>query len=174
MITKNDLRKHAKKIRMSLDIKTISEKIIENILGLDIYKKAQHVMIFYPIGHEIDLRALLSDKTKTFYLPKVDGENLLVCPYKTDDELKISSFKTEEPTSKPIDDTSILDVIFIPALMVDKNLNRLGYGGGFYDRFLSIQSKKTIKIVAIPSALIVEQIPSDDFDEKIDIQICEN
>lgn len=162
------------KIRISLDIKKISEKIVENIFNLEIYKNARHIMLFYPFGHEIDLRELLKDKNKNFYLPKVEGENLLVCPYKLGDEMTTSAFNTQEPISDPIEDTSILDIIFVPALMIDKAHNRLGYGGGFYDRFLSKQSPKTKRIVAIASDLIVKKIPSDDFDEKIDVTICEN
>lgn len=174
MITKTDLRKHAKKLRSSLDIKNISEKIVEKIIELEIYQKAKHVLLFYPIGHEVDLRGLLKDNDKNFYLPKVNGNKLLICPYTVGDELRISTFKTEEPTSMPIEDTSIIDVVFVPALLTDKHKNRLGYGGGFYDRFLSIQSSRTAKIVAIPSALTVDEIPLDDFDEKVDIIITEN
>lgn len=174
MITKTDLRKQAKKTRSSLDIKNISEKIVEKILELEIYKKAKHVLLFYPFGHEVDLRKLLDDNDKTFYLPKVDGNNLLICPYKLGDKLVLSTFKTEEPISSPINDTSILDLVFVPALLTDKHKNRLGYGGGFYDRFLSVQSNKTVKIVAIPSALTIDEIPLDDFDEKVDIIITEN
>jgi 5-formyltetrahydrofolate cyclo-ligase len=172
MLTKNELRKKANEIRKSLDMKRISEKIVENISNSEIYKKAQHVMIFYPIGHEVNLLALLKDN-KTFYLPKVHGDQLLVCPYREGDKLIISEFKTQEPTTEPID-AEVLDIVFVPALMVDKNLHRLGYGGGFYDRFLSQNAENSTKIVAIPSALITDKLPSESFDAKIDVTICEN
>ncbi len=174
MITKNDLRKKAKEIRNSLNVKEISEKIVANILKLETYKKANHIMLFYPLGSEVDLRSLLNDDKKHFYLPKVNGKELLACPYKIGDDLVISSFNTQEPTSIPINDTSILDIILVPALMVDKKLNRLGYGGGFYDRFLSKQSSSSLKIVAIPQALIIDEIPMDDFDEFVDLIITES
>ena len=173
MIEKKELRKKAKAIRSSLDIKTISEKIVENIFNLSSYKDANHVMIFYPIGHEVNLLGLLKDDNKNFYLPRVQGERLRVCPYKSGDELTISKFKTEEPTTGPIN-PDILDIIFVPALMVDKHNHRLGYGGGFYDKFLSKNAQNAIKIVAIPSALLVDKLPSESFDAKIDITICEN
>lgn len=172
MLTKIELRNKAKEIRKTLDIKSISEKIVENISKLEAYQKAQHVMIFYPIGHEVNLLALLNDN-KHFYLPKVDGDQLLVCPYNKKDKLLVSGFKTHEPMTEPVN-PNILDVIFVPALVVDKHFNRIGYGGGFYDRFLSKNAANATKIVAIPSALIVDKIPDENFDEKIDVTICEN
>ena len=174
MVTKKDLRIEAKLIRNSLDIKKISGKIVENIFALDIYKKAKNIMLFYPLEHEIDLTELFTDKTKFFYLPKMEGEHLKVCPYKLSDELTISKFKTKEPITEPIKNTEIIDIIFVPALMVDKKFNRLGYGGGFYDKFLAKQSKRTIKITAVPNILIIDELPTDNFDEKINFAVCEN
>ena len=173
MITKTELRKKAKEIRISLEIEKISERIVKNILNLNIYKKAKHVMIFYPIKHEINLLPLLQDKTKSFYLPKVQEEELLVCPYKTNDKLIVSKFKTQEPVSEPIS-SDILDIVFVPALMVDKNFNRLGYGGGFYDKFLCKNAQNATKIVAIPNKLVINELPSDSFDARINVIICEN
>lgn len=171
MITKQELRKKAKEIRNSLDMKKLSEQIANNIKNFDIYKKANNVMVFYPFGNEIDLRGLLNDE-KNFYLPKVKGKNLLVCPYKSGDELRTSDFNTQEPLSTSID-SAILDLVFVPALMADKKLNRIGYGGGFYDRFLSKLSSNIVKVVAIPSILVVDEIPADDFDEFVDFVITE-
>lgn len=172
MISKKNLRKKAKEIRASLDMNTLSEKIIENILKFEPYKKAKNVMIFYPLDNEISLLPLLDDTSKKFYLPKVNGNELLVCPYKIGDKLTISRFKSLESMKRPIN-SEILDVIFVPALMADKYLNRLGYGGGFYDRFLSKNGKHATKIIAIANELIIDKIPSNDFDEKANYIINE-
>lgn len=171
MTTKKELRKKAKEIRHSLNMQEISEKIVENIKKTKVYQSAQHIMIFYPLTHEVHLLGLMDDD-KNFYLPKVQGENLLVCPYKQGDELLLSEYKTKEPMTKPVS-PDILDIIFVPALMVDKCGNRLGYGGGFYDKFLSKNALNSTKIVAIPSALITDKLPSENFDEKTDFTICE-
>lgn len=169
MLTKNELREKAKEIRESLDMEKISERIVAKIKTLDVYKNAQHVMLFYPLANEIDLLPLLEDN-KNFYLPKIEGEDMLVCPYKIGDKMSISSFKTQEPKSEPIN-PEILDIIFIPALMVDKNFHRLGYGKGFYDKFLSKNNLKALKIVPVPQELIVEEIPSNEQDQKFNITI---
>lgn len=173
MITKNELRKIAKQKRKSIDIKNVSAKIVEKIAELDIFKSAKNIMLFYPLKYEVDLLPLLDFQDKNFYLPKVFGENLLVCPYKKGDELSLSSFDTLEPKTATIDDETILDLIFVPALMTDKSGYRLGYGGGFYDKFLSKPSIRATKIVALSSELIIDELPHDAFDVKVDLVITE-
>ncbi|MDD3437489.1 MAG: 5-formyltetrahydrofolate cyclo-ligase [Candidatus Gastranaerophilales bacterium] len=171
MFTKNELREKAKQIRSLLEIEKISENIIRNVKETEIYQAAKHIMIFYPMEDEINLLGLLDDD-KNFYLPRVEGKELVVCPYKKGDELKFSSFKTQEPTSQPVN-PNILEIIFVPALMADKNFHRLGYGKGFYDRFLSKNAQKAIRIVPIASLLVRDSIPSDEFDAQFDIILDE-
>lgn len=171
MHTKEELREQAKQIRSLLQIEKISERIVENLRMVDIYDVAEHIMIFYPLENEINLLPLLDDN-KNFYLPKVQGDELLVCPYKKGDELANSKFNTKEPLTEPID-VDILDLVFIPALMVDKNFHRLGYGKGFYDRFLFKKGLKALRIVPISSLLILEELPHDEYDAQFDIILDE-
>ena len=174
MVTKTELRKKAKQIRSKLDIAQISAKIVASLRTVELYQDSQDIMLFYPLEHEIDLLPLLRDEEggKNFYLPRVEGDELVVCPYKFGDELVESKFKTKEPISKPVN-SEILDLILVPALMIDNDFYRLGYGCGFYDRFLSKNAHKALKIVPIPSALILDKLPSDEFDVQCDIMVDE-
>lgn len=162
MNSKKELRIQAKKIRKNLDIKLISQKLVDLIRQADIYKSADNVLIYYPKENEIDLLDLLNDDKK-FYLPKIDGNNLLICPFSQ--ELSISKFNTLEPCTDAVS-SNILDLAIVPALMADKCGNRLGYGGGFYDRFLNANSIPSI--VALPKELIIEKLPCETHDVKID------
>ena len=164
MTYKNELRIKAKNIRKNLPIKEISSQLADLIRKNETYINAKNVMLFYPTEFEVDLRGLLNDN-KNFYLPKVDKKELLICPYCN--ELKKSSFGIYEPCSTPIN-PGILDLVIVPALMADKNGYRLGYGGGFYDRFISKYGNKFITICAIPKELLVEKLPTERFDKKID------
>ena len=129
-------------------------------------KNAQNVLIFHPMQYEISVLGLLKD-TKNFYLPKVCGNELLVCPYS--DKLEKSEFNVCEPCSNPVN-ADIIELAIVPALMADKDGYRLGYGGGFYDRFLSANPHiKTI--VPIAKELYVEKLPRDEFDVKIDYAV---
>ena len=169
MDNKTDLRIWAKSIRKTLNLADISKNITAKIRGNDIYKNAENVMLFYPTKYEISLLDLLNDK-KNFYLPKVYNDEILVCPYSKDDSLEVSQFNIKEPCTNPVK-AEHLELAIVPALVVDKKGYRLGYGGGFYDRFLSKFPIKTI--VPISHELIVEKLPVEKFDIKIDVVITD-
>ncbi len=167
MLNKADLRIKAKNIRKILDVKLISKIACEKISNLKEFQQAKNVMIFYPLEFEINLLSLISED-KNFYLPRINGENLEVCTYQKGDTLNLSKFKTQEPLTKAISPNT-LDLIIVPALMVDKNNYRLGYGKGFYDRLISQTSAKTV--LPIAKELLVENLPTEPHDKKIDIVI---
>ena len=162
---KQQLRIWAKKERKKLDIKALSYEIVKKLQDTEVYKQAKNIMLFYPLKEEISLLSLLEDKTKNFYLPKIEGDNLLCCPYDLGDTLCESCFKTKEPLSNPIS-KDLIDLVIIPALAVDRNNYRLGYGGGFYDRFLA--NIDVLKIVCIPKILLVDTVFPELHDIKID------
>ena len=170
MDKKTSLRLKAKNIRNNLDIKQISKNIVNNLIEMDIFKKANDIMIFYPLEKEINLLDLLNFEDKNFYLPRMKGKNLECCPYKKGDDLVIKKYNIKEPITESISNPKP-DLIIIPALAIDKYGNRLGYGGGFYDKFLA--NNKSIKLVPIPEELIFENIPHESFDIKIDYFVTE-
>ncbi len=167
MNNKSNYRVFAKNIRKNLDIATFSQNLIEKIRADVDYQNAKNVMIFYPLADEFDFRALVQDD-KNFYLPKMVGNTLVACPYC--DDLVCGKYKIMEPCSEPVLN-DILDYIIVPALLVDKNNNRLGYGAGYYDRFLKT-CNNAVKVVALPKDLVVESLPTDEFDIKMDKVIC--
>ena len=165
---KKSLRKWAKELRANLDMEKISSLLALKLQSSEEYKNAKNIMLFYPMKDEVDLRCILKDSSKNFYLPKIEGENLLCCPYKDGDETCLSCFNTCEPLSEPCPKERV-DIVIIPALACDKNGHRLGYGGGFYDRFL--KDFEGNKIVCIPKELIVKTVFPQKYDIKIDIII---
>ncbi len=168
MADKIELRKKAKNIRKNLPMKEISGQLVDLIKKNAVYCDSKNVMIFYPTEFEVDLKELSKDDNKNFYLPKVDGSELLVCPYSND--LQKSDFGIYEPCSKPVN-AEILDLVIVPALMCDKNSYRLGYGGGFYDRFINKYGQNFKTLCPIPKELFVENLPVDKFDKKVDFII---
>lgn len=163
--SKTELRKWAKEERKKLDIESLSVELIKKLKSTSEYKQAKNIMIFYPLKSEVNLLKLLEDSTKNFYLPKIDGQNLLCCPYQDGDELCESCFRTKEPITSSVD-KGLIDLVILPALAVDKNNYRLGYGGGFYDRFL--EGANVVKIVCIPKEFIIKSISPEKHDIKID------
>ena len=167
---KKSLRIWAKNERVKLDIQALSDCIAENLIKTDVYKNALNILFFYPLKDEINLLSLLKDSSKTFYLPKIDGENLLCCPYKEGDDTCLSCFNTCEPLTGPCE-KRLIDLVIVPALACDKNGYRLGYGGGFYDRFLN--GFLGLKIACIPSKLLVDNVYPESHDVKMDYIITE-
>ena len=165
MTSKQQLRKWVKAERKTLNIESLSQKLVVNLQKTKEYLEAKNIMLFYPKGDEINLLRLLKDETKNFYLPKIDGDNLLCCPFQEDYELCESCFKTKEPLTAPVE-KDLIDLVIVPALAVDKNNYRLGYGGGFYDRFLS--DINVVKIVCISEKFLVESVFPEEHDIKID------
>lgn len=157
METKNSLRRLAKNIRKNLDINLVSNLIVERIRLLHSYKTAKNVMLFYPLQNEINLMELLKDD-KNFYFPRVCGSELEVCPYKSGDELILSDLNILEPVSSKVD-KSIIDIVFVPALCADNKCNRLGYGKGFYDRFL--KDYNGCSVIPVSDDLIFNNICTD-------------
>ena len=163
-MSKASLRQWAKEERKKLDIEKISRALAEKLVKTNEYKQAKNIMLFYPTEFEINLLSILKDKTKNFYLPKINGKELLCCPYSDGEETCLSCFKTCEPLTEPCD-KSLIDLVIVPALCCDKKNYRLGYGGGFYDKFLKGISCKTL--ICIPEQFIVDTI----FPEEHDIPV---
>jgi 5-formyltetrahydrofolate cyclo-ligase len=129
-------------------------------------------MLYHPISNELDLTSLMDDYDKNFYLPKVVDDALEVRPFKVGDRLVAGHFNVLEPLTEAVE-PEILDIVFIPALMVDSKKQRLGYGKGYYDRFLPNLSDKCKTIVAISSKLLIQEIPSEEFDIPVDFVVTD-
>ena len=83
------------------------------------------------------------------------------------DPLKINKYGIPEPEAKNI---IYPDILLIPLVAFDKNLNRLGYGGGYYDRLITKLSKKKkiIKIGLAFSFQEIDKVPINIYDQKLD------
>ena len=168
---KAELRKAAIKKRKTLNNRELSERVIKNLLATDEYKGSKNIISYYPLKYEIDTAVCIKDKTKNWYLPRVSGDFLEICPC---DDLCRGSFGILEPQTKPIRDYSFIDMVIIPACAADKNGYRLGYGKGYYDRFLPLLPLTCKKVILIFSDLLYETVYPENHDVKADIIVTEN
>lgn len=170
---KQNLREKCKALRADFDTADCSLKICECIRDWSIYQKANNIMLFYPLISEYSLLQLLEDKNKSFYFPCVNGDCMYPVLYNEHKGFKRGKFNINEPVGERLLDLSLLDLIFIPALAVDKSGCRLGYGKGYYDRFLCNVSD-SVKVVPICSELVFDKIPSEPHDVCADCIVTEN
>ena len=175
MQTKSELRIVAKNIRDNIDMINISEKILKNFLASEYYKYSHNIAAYYPIGSEVRLTKIFDDDKKNFYLPKIlnKKQDMYFVSYNHQDMTTKNIYNIPEPNGVEVS-SDIFDVIILPALMADKKGYRLGYGKGFYDRYLNNNITGAKKIILIPKELLVETIPSDEFDVAADIIITQN
>lgn len=170
---KNYIREKCKFLRANLDIDSCSKNICEQINNWNVYKQSRHIMLFYPIGSEYSLLSLLEDSSKSFYFPCVEGNDMYCVAYNSQKGFKTGRFNIQEPVGEKLTNISSLDLIFVPALAVDKSGCRLGYGKGFYDRFLK-ECRGVHTAVPVSSCFIYDKIPEETHDVQVNCLITED
>jgi len=131
---------------------------------------------YYPTNYEIDDIEILNyffKKGSTISLPKIKRKNQMeFYKWYKNDFLLINKYGIPEPENS---NRVYPDILFIPLVAFDKELNRLGYGGGFYDRYIQKISKikKIIKVGLAFSFQKLKTIPVNKHDKKLDIIITE-
>lgn len=172
MKSKQELRKIAKQIRQTLNIELISLNIKKKLLTLPEYSVSKNVFTYYSFKDEIYTIDFFKDKEKNWFVPKIDKDDLLVCEY-CSESLVENSFGIKEPNTTTIKNTDSIDMVILPALMADRKGNRLGYGKGFYDRFLNSLQHSPTKVLLLPEELLKDDIPSEAHDCKSDLIITQ-
>ena len=159
-------------------IKEVSEKIAEKLQKLPIWEESQKVHIYLPIPskNEIDTRQLIGwllnseDELWTSYLSNNESEDGF-CKITKKTRYKAGRYDTLLPSGKVMK-TIQPDVIIVPCVAADMQGIRLGYGLGWYDRFLAKQPK-ALKIGLVYDQLLFDQIPSEAHDQKLDVIVSE-
>lgn len=167
-MTKKEIRKIMLEKRDKLDKKEHkikNQNIIEKIRQDKRYIKSNDIAIFYPFGAEINLIPLTKDN-KNFYIPRVEKDGMHFYKFDKNTRLKKSKFGIPEPTSGEICDERI-DFMIVPALAISKDKYRIGYGGGYYDKFIGKNNLKH-KIGVIFDFQEIDYIPVEKFDQKLD------
>ena len=171
-MNKSQIRKKILNIRKQKKIK----KFIFNfnfIISILKKKKVSGKIIggYYPYNHEIDILQILEKFQKkkfTITLPKIKKNSQMnFFQWSTNDPLAVNKFGIPEPISKIV---IYPDVLLVPLVAFDENFNRIGYGGGFYDRYIKKirKQKKVLTIGFAYSFQKVKKIPTNNYDIKLD------
>lgn len=154
-MTKKELRLKYKSLRQTLTPDDISEKslvIANKVLSLPVWEK-EFFHIFLPIAamNEVDtefILHILSGKDKHIVVSRSDFDTRQMTHFLLADNTKIrkNDYGIPEPADGIAIDVQKIDVVFVPLLAFDDSGNRIGYGKGFYDKFLSECRRDTVKI----------------------------
>jgi 5-formyltetrahydrofolate cyclo-ligase len=155
-------------------MKIASEKIQKRLKKMKAFRDAQKIGAYYPIGSEVltqDIIQELLSIGKEVFLPKVVGERMEFREIVDFSSLEKGSFDIMEPKDNCQVDNN-LDVILVPTVGISPDGLRLGYGHGFYDRFLVNYNTTTISLTL--EKQIVKNIPKAEHDIIIDWIVTED
>ena len=174
-MNKSQIRKKILKIRKQKKTKkfTFNFDLILKILKK---KRVSGKIIggYYPYNYEIDILNILEkfeQKRFIITLPKINKNSQMnFFQWSTNDPLAINKFGIPEPISKIV---KYPDVLLVPIVAFDQNFNRIGYGGGFYDRYINKirKRKKVLTIGFAYSFQKVKKIQTNNYDIKLDFII---
>ena len=163
-MTKSELRKIYKNQRnllSTLEIQDFSQKIFENLKKMPIWNKSYyHVFVPIKSQNEINTHLIIDylfDLNKSVVVPKVNGSQMINCKIDENVEWVKGRFDVPEPKDFEIIENELIEVVFVPMLICDQSGNRVGYGGGFYDRFFQ-EIGKDVLIIGINYFSPIESI----------------
>ena len=169
---KEKLRKEMLAKRRELDtdfVESCSSKVFNNLIGLSEFTRAKSVFCYVDFKNEIKtdkIREFCS--CKTLYEPKIDGEIMYAVQNLGGEKLNCYGIREAESFTPFLGD---VDVTIVPLIACDRLGNRVGFGKGYYDKYL--QDKKTIKIGLCYSFQVVESVPRGEFDCPLDYIVTE-
>lgn len=182
---KDEIRKNMIEKRNLLSKETVEKNSNIIIEKLDIYiRKAENIMIFMNMGNEVEVSNLITlYSDKKFYIPKTLSDRNMKINLYNENELILHKFGYYESVSDIFYDEKILDLIIVPAVAFDYSKNRIGFGGGYYDTFLSRillndqnngkNRNKPLLIGVCYDFQLIDYIPSEVHDIKMDCIITE-
>jgi 5-formyltetrahydrofolate cyclo-ligase len=155
-----------------------SAKVAAKIFTLPEYTSAKTVAIYYDIASEVStdvIRHASLAEGKRIALPKTFGDHMHFYSFVSGEPMERSYFGVWEPLGEEekLISPEEIDLIIVPGLAFDRELNRLGFGRGFYDRYLSGCSAFKVGICYDAQIAEKDEIPIDCYDVKMDMVITE-
>ena len=181
----DELRQRNRKLRSELDasqLEAAADSLAERILVLDEYQQAQRVATYFAVNGEIGLKPVIDHalgQGKQVYLPNLDRQALRFSPYFPAQKMRINKFRLPEPD---VDDSEMLspdelDLVLAPLVVFDSKRNRIGMGGGFYDRSFAFRKNPEHKLpvlIGVAHELQkVDQIVPQAWDVQLDMIVTD-
>lgn len=177
MVTKKEIRKEIIQKRDALpflEVENKSSHIVTSLLKTPEYKEAAQILLYADFRNEVKTDSIFTDailKGKKVYYPKIFGDIMEFYHVTSLDELHSGYMGIREPEENPLKrfiykkQDNVL--VISPGVAFDPQGNRIGYGKGFYDKYLT--NKRILSVIALAFSLqIVDEIPSEHNDIKMD------
>lgn len=177
---KPHLRLWAQQRRAEIDWAALSETLTERVASLPEMKAARNILLYLAMRNEVSVERLIEargESTRRWYAPRcAPGRRLAVHRYLPGETaLRRGPFGIREPDPEREPEIAPfpLDLVLVPALLLSEQGDRLGYGGGYYDRFLPTLAPGCKRVAALPDALVLPHLPRDPWDQRLDVLVTE-
>jgi len=153
-----------------------SAEVERHLLSLGAIRDATTVLMFRSFGSEVETAGILrrlAEAGGTVLLPAIRDGELVAVPYRPGDRLVASGFGPLEPVAGVPVDPVLVDAVVAPGLAFDRQGYRLGYGGGYFDRFLRRLRDGAARVGIGFSIQLVEAVPHGPGDERLDAVVTE-
>ncbi len=160
---------------LSLDfIKIASSRIRDNLRKLESFRNAKSIGAYYSIGSEVRTEEVLQEIWNhgiNLALPRVEANEIVFRKILKISDIQLGNFSIMEPKDR-CDPINNLDIVLVPAIALSRDGYRLGYGFGFYDRYL--YGKKSTKIALSYAKQVVKSLPHENHDMRMDFIVTED
>lgn len=177
--TKKEIRKQILKLRseMSLiDWAKRSEIICQKVITSHWFREATDLYCYMDFKNEVCTRKIMEEAMilgKNIWIPKVEGEEMNFYLTTSFDELKPHAYGILEPDGTTACAEGNEGLMIIPGVAFDREKNRIGYGKGYYDRYLE-KHPDLITMAICFDIQMMEKIPKDDHDKALDVLMTES
>lgn len=176
--TKKELRKEILKRREALEAEMVAEasaEICHMIQALNMYEEAEDLCLYMPIRNEVDLEILRKaawEDGKRVWLPKVDGKQMEFHFFGPESRLEEGAYGILEPEAGQVLEPGEATLVVMPGAVFSKSHDRIGYGGGYYDRYLS-EHPQCRTMAVCHDLQIVDDLPAEEHDIRPDTIVSE-
>ena len=185
MPSADELRQENRKKRAALDATSLelaASALAARILQLDAYRRAQRIAAYFAVNGEIGLAPVIEQALadgKQVFLPNLEQKTLRFAPYFPGQKMRSNRFRLPEPD---VEEEGMLapgelDLVLAPLVVFDANRNRIGMGGGFYDRSFAFRRDPSITVPVLIGVAHemqrVESLQPEEWDVRLDLVVTD-
>lgn len=185
MNSHDEMRQYNRKRRGELNpdqLQSAAESLAQRIIELDVYARSAKLAVYFAVNGEIGLDPVIDHALacgKQVFLPNLDQKSLRFSPYFREQKMRINKFRLPEPDVG--DDEMLqpaeLDLVLAPLVVFDADRNRIGMGGGFYDRSFAMRKIAEVTepvLIGVAHELQkVDAIVPQDWDVRLDMVVTD-
>ena len=185
MPTQAEMRSRNRRLRAELDDRQLAraaDALCARLIELDTYRAATRIAAYFAVNGEIGLTPLIDHalaQGKQVYLPNLDRQALRFAPYFHAQKMRLNKYRLPEPdvTDDDMLGPGELDLVLAPLVVFDAQRNRIGMGGGYYDRSFAFRKNPAVEtpvLIGVAHELQkVDQLTPEDWDVRLDLVVTD-